>query len=431
MSVEASKDGSQHRALAIDSLRALLADSSIPPSVRQALAADFEVLEAALGKLERGELHVAVLGRVSVGKSALLNALLGRPHFEVGVLHGTTTTRTASAWAELSSGAIHLIDTPGINEVDGAQREQLAHAVAARADLVLFVADGDLTATEINALRTVAAARVPLLLVLNKADRYTNDERLDLLQRLREHTRGIVRPQDVVLAAAQPAPQQVVQVDAQGGEQLQTRVRAPDIDALRTRMLDVLGAEGQTLSALNAGLFAAQFTDDLAQRVSEARATLADTLIRNYALAKGVAVGANPVPVADLLSAAALDIGLVVHLSRLYGMPLTRVEAGELVAKITGQLVVLMGAIWGVHLVSSALKTMSVGLSTALTAGAQGALAYYATFVIGRAAQVWLKNGKSWGEKGAKRMLKEVLATLDRNSILSDAREQILAKLRA
>lgn len=429
--MNAEAPGSQHRALAIDSLRALLADSSIDASVRQALAAQFEELEAALAKLERSELHVAVLGRVSVGKSALLNALLGREHFQVGVLHGTTATRAASAWAEVSSGAVHLIDTPGINEVEGAEREQLAHAVAARADLVLFVADGDLTASEVTALRTVSAARVPVLLVLNKADRYTSDERQALLERLREHTQGIVRPADVLLAAAQPMPQQLIRVHADGSEHSETRPRQPDIADLRERMLQVLDAEGQTLSALNAGLFAAQLTDELAQRITQTRAGLAETLIRNYALAKGVAVGANPLPVADLLSAAALDIGMVVHLSRLYGMPLTRVEAGELVAKITAQLVVLMGAIWGVHLVSSALKTVSAGLSTALTAGAQGALAYYATFVVGRAAQAWLQNGKSWGEKGAKRMLREVLATLDRNSILIDARAQILAKLRA
>ena len=51
-----------------------------------------------------------------------------------------------------------------------------------RADLVLFVCDGDLTELELAALRSLAAEQRPLFLVLNKADRYTRAER-DQIQR--------------------------------------------------------------------------------------------------------------------------------------------------------------------------------------------------------------------------------------------------------
>lgn len=416
--------------LAIDSLRALLADPAIPDSVRAALREEFIELDQMLAKLERSELHVAVFGRVSVGKSALLNALLGHAHFPVGVLHGTTTGRSVSPWQETSAGGIHLIDTPGINEVDGAAREALAHAVAARSDLVLFVVDGDLTASERAALAEVAATLRPLLLVLNKADRFTASECGQLLEQLRAHAQAWVRPDDVLAVAAQPAPRRVIRVAADGRESESLETPPPRIDALRQRMLEVLAQEGRTLAALNAGLFASRLSDDLGRRITAARADLAERLIRNYALGKGVAVGLNPVPVADLLSAAALDIALVVHLGQLYALPLTKAEAGELVARISAQLAALMGAIWGVHLVASALKSVSAGLSTALTAGAQGALAYYATFITGRAAQVWLQHGKSWGAQGPKRMVQQVLAGLDRNSILREGRSAILAKLK-
>ena len=58
-----------------------------------------------LAKLERGELHIAVFGRVSVGKSALANALLGEDAFTVGVLHGTTREATQRALAARSPAA--------------------------------------------------------------------------------------------------------------------------------------------------------------------------------------------------------------------------------------------------------------------------------------------------------------------------------------
>jgi len=57
-----------------------------------------------------------------------------------------------------------------------------------------------------------------------------------------------------------------------------------------------------------------------------------------------------------------------------------------------------MATVWGVHFISSALKLGTGGLSTVLTASAQGAVVYYSTLVIGKAAQKYLRQGKSWGE---------------------------------
>jgi GTPase len=80
--------------------------------------------------------------------------------------------------------------------------------------------------------------------------------------------------------------------------------------------------------------------------------------------------------------------------------------------------------------VASALKGVSAGLSTLVTAGAQGALAWYATEIVGRAAEHYLLHGKSWGDQGAKRAVADIVANLDRDSILREARGAILARLR-
>jgi GTPase len=418
-------------AQASDALRQLLDDPTIPESVRRELGAEFARIEALLDKLARSELHVAVFGRVSVGKSALGNALLGADAFETGVLHGTTTTAVQQRWTEAGDAGLHLIDTPGINELDGEARERLAFEVAEISDLVLFVVDGDMTQVERDALATLARTERPLLLVLNKADRYDDIERERLLARLREHAAGLLPADQVLAAAASPAPLRVIEVDAQGSERERRLPREPDVSALRERLLAICAREGKTLSALNAGLFAGRLSDQVAQRVAEARRGVADSVIRHYCLAKGVAVALNPIPVADLLAAAALDAALVMHLGKVYGMPLTRREAGQLIATICAQLIALMGAIWGVHLVASALKVVSVGWSTLLTAGAQGALAWYATLVVGRAAERYLVAGKSWGESGPKRAVQDIVAQLDRDSILREAREEILARLRS
>jgi GTPase len=305
------------------SLRGLLEDPSIPADVRVAMASDFRRVEEMLERIEREELHVAVFGRVSAGKSALGNALLGRDAFAMGVLHGTTTEADAVRLDEAAHAGLVLIDTPGINELGGEAREKLAYDVAEVSDLIVFVADGDLTREERDALRTLAATARPLLLVLNKADRYNDDERDGLLERLREHAAGLVRREDVLAVAARPAPRLVVEVDARGNETTASEARPPDVAALKQRLVAIAEREGKALAAIHAGLFAGKLTDQVTTRMAVARREVASGVIRQYCIAKAVAVALNPVPVADLLLAGGLDAAMVVQLSRVYGLPLT------------------------------------------------------------------------------------------------------------
>ncbi|MBL8260165.1 MAG: GTP-binding protein [Candidatus Competibacteraceae bacterium] len=422
--------GDAHLALARESLRDLLDDKRVPPPVRAALAEDYRQLQLLLEKIEGGHIHIAVFGRVSVGKSALLNALLGETQFSTSPLHGETTRAAHARWQEYDAGGVYLIDTPGINEVAGEEREQLAHDVASRCDLVLFVVDGDITDTEIKALRQVKGAAQRLLLVLNKTDRYTSPERDLLLQTLRERAEGLIHPQDIVTAAAQPAERIVIMVDAEGNESETRRRPPPDVTALRERIWDILKAEGKTMAALNAGLFAGRFSDRLSREVVAVRRELAEKVVRNYCLAKGVAVALNPIPVADLLAAIATDAAMIIHLSRVYGLPISRGEAGSLLKTIFTQLVFLMGTVWTMHLAASALKGISLGLSTIVTAAAQGAVAWYGTYVVGKAAEQYFIQGKSWGEGGPKRVVQDILDSLDRESLLAQAREDIMARLK-
>ena len=53
---------------------------------------------------------------------------------------------------------VELIDTPGIDEVDGETRELLARRVAKQADLILFVVAGDITKVEYAALSQLREA---------------------------------------------------------------------------------------------------------------------------------------------------------------------------------------------------------------------------------------------------------------------------------
>ncbi|HIO93350.1 MAG TPA: DUF697 domain-containing protein [Leucothrix mucor] len=422
--------GDTHLGLAKESLQQLLSDKRVPDKVRDSLRDDYQQLRTMLTKLEQGHLHVAVFGRVSVGKSSVLNALLGREAFSVSILHGETTKSSMKEWQEIDAGGIYLIDTPGINEIDGEERERLAHEVASRADLLLFVVDSDLTEVELLALKSVAETKRPIILVVNKSDQYNESELLQLRSIIRERVAGLIAPENIVFAAASPTKQTIIMVDDEGNETETTRQRPIDIINLKSRLWDIIEAEGKTLSALNASLFAGNLSEQVGQRILQTRQEIGGKTIKMYCVGKGVAVALNPIPIVDLVAAATIDVGMVIHLSKIYGLEMSKTEAGDLIKTIAAQMILLYGAFWVVHVASSALKIGTVGLSTVITAATQGAIAWYSTLIIGRVTETYLAKGKSWGEIGPKLAVQDILDSLDRDSVMSEAKEEIMRYLK-
>lgn len=427
---EQKSSGDSHLAIAKESLTYLLQDKRVPQAVRESLKDDFQQVQKMLEKIEHEQIHISVLGRVSVGKSSLLNALIGKPQFSTSPLHGETRQTAFANWHEYEAGGVYFIDTPGINEVEGEQRAKMAHEVASRSDIILFVVDSDMTDTEYQALKQVISESRPVVLVLNKADRYSKKEQQTLLDSLKQRVSGLVESEHIILATSRSTEKHYIIVDAQGNETETLKEYPPDVTELKSCLWAIVKGEGKTLAAINASLFAGDLSEQVSERILMIRKEIAEKLIHTYCVSKGVAVAINPVPITDLMAAAIIDVSLVVHLSRLYGLPLTKTEAGELIKTIASQMLLLLGTIWGIHFISSALKIGTGGLSTVLTASAQGAVAYYSTLVVGKAAQKYLRQGKSWGEGGAKEAIRSILNSLDRDSILQQAKGDIMTRLK-
>ncbi len=140
---------------------------------------------AALSEPEHRFGFVAVCGRPNVGKSTLLNALVGEP-IAVATRHPQTTREAMfGIWNPPGAQAV-LVDTPGIHRARSAlNRFMVSQAIAAsrEVDLVLLLADVPVIADLAHAQRwepgpvategltALAALSRPILLVLTKVDR--------------------------------------------------------------------------------------------------------------------------------------------------------------------------------------------------------------------------------------------------------------------
>ena len=227
-----------------------------------------------------------------------------------------------------------LIDTPGIDEVGGEVREALARDVARHADLILFVVSSDMQRRELESLSQLREAQKPIILVFNQIDRYPDTDRDQIHAKIKdERVRNLIRPEDVVMTAARPDPYKVKIQHPDGTTSLQWERPAPVIEPLKMRILEVLEREGKALVALNTLLLAGDLHEEIVAHKVRIRDDAANRLIWNFALAKGAAVALNPIPVADMAGGLAVDVGMIVALSRVYGIPLTRRTAVGLVQR--------------------------------------------------------------------------------------------------
>ncbi|OBS10406.1 GTPase Era [Acidihalobacter prosperus] len=127
--------------------------------------------------------HVAIVGRPNVGKSTLLNRLLGQK-LSITADKPQTTRHRILGVLDMPQGQIALLDTPGIHRLPGKRAlnqslNRAALGALAEADLVWFVVMADRWEDEdayiLDALRREAR---PVMLVVNKIDRLSDRARL-------------------------------------------------------------------------------------------------------------------------------------------------------------------------------------------------------------------------------------------------------------
>ena len=121
--------------------------------------------------LETG-LNVVIAGRPNVGKSSLLNALLGEERAIVTSEAGTTRDAVRGAM-ELAGVRVNLTDTAGLREADSEAEKigvRRAKEAVANADLVLVVLDASQKLTDEDRETLAETEGVKRWILLNKTD---------------------------------------------------------------------------------------------------------------------------------------------------------------------------------------------------------------------------------------------------------------------
>lgn len=118
-------------------------------------------------------LHVAIFGRTNVGKSSVLNYILGQDLAITSPVAGTTTDVVEKAAELLPLGPVLFHDTAGLDDTSSLAklRVQKTEGVFNRADVVLLVTEAEKWSSyEEAVLQKAQQKQIPVIAVVNKID---------------------------------------------------------------------------------------------------------------------------------------------------------------------------------------------------------------------------------------------------------------------
>ena len=344
-------------------------------------------------ELERGDIVLVIFGIGSSGKTSLIRALLKRIVGDVSPEMGSTKTKeTFRLKLKGLTRGIKIVDTPGILEAgqEGREREKSSLIQARKADLMLVVIEGDLRSAEITTIRNLSNLGKRLLIVLNKIDLRGENEERRLIEVLNSRCRGFVNPKDIICTSASP---QTIAIPGKKPYQPE-----PEINNLIRRLAYILHEEGEELIADNILLQCSNLGKEGRRLLVKQRSQSAKRCVDKYGwISSGVLI-LTPLPVIDMIAAAAVNAQMVIEIAKIYGIEITKERAKDLALSV-GKILATLGLVkGGVSLISS---TLSLSLPTFIVSKViQGVSVSWLTRIAGASFITYFQQDQNWGDGG-------------------------------
>jgi len=306
---------------------AQLSQADIKTRMSEAQAAGVPIDEARAelrelaARRESGSVHLCFFGEVSAGKSSLIKALVPDAEVVIGAVGGSTTDIRYYHWQDRAGAKILLTDVPGTGarrlQADGISGEE-----ARRAQLVLFVCDSDLTRAELDSLGWLLKLNKPLILVLNKSDRYSDEEQAALMRRLLDRLSdlGSELSRHAIVAVSAGGTADVVRRSSGGSETTVRRPRPADIGVLVVAINRLLGADPRSLDSRRDRAVFYLAAEKLTQAERQYRQQRAEQIVRSATRNAVLGALADVSPGSDLVIQGYVGTNLVRTLCQLFGV---------------------------------------------------------------------------------------------------------------
>jgi len=233
------------------------------------------------------EVLIAMIGDINAGKSSTINQLMEAEVAEVGAKPGETIEIKKYVYKD----KIIFVDTPGLDDIKSEHSKETL-GFYKDADVILFflnAAGTVLSETELASLNKISEFNKDIILVLNKID--AAEDIASLVKYVQDHTyyRYPVTP-----------------ISSRTGENM-GMLQSEILQLLQTKKKDIL----------------------MAANMRNKSATANKWILAAGGSAAGI--GALPIPGTDFIPLTTLQVGLMLRLSTLYGKPISKDNAKELI----------------------------------------------------------------------------------------------------
>ena len=282
-------------------------------------AAQAELQELA-ARQGTGSVHLCFFGKISTGKSSLIKALIPQADVAINAVGGSTIDIRHYRWRDDSGTQILLTDVPGTGGLEG-ELDEVAAEEAQRAQLVLFVCDGDLTRNESKAVEWLLALDKPLVLVMNKSDRYNREEQAVLMERLLDHLGdlGSDTGRGQVVAVSAGGELEVITKQADGSESAVRRKRPADIGVLVVAINRLMNEGAESLDIRRDRAVFRLAVEKLAEAEGEYRNQRAQQVIRSSTRKAIIGALAAVSPGTDIVIQGYIGTTMTRELCKLFG----------------------------------------------------------------------------------------------------------------
>ena len=314
-------------------------------------------------------------------KIAQLPNILQKQDFSLAITGGTKVGKTSLKQvldSIDSSEKISLIETESL--LTETENLNIINSALAT-DLVLFVVAGDLTDSQWQIIQQLRESRQRVLVVFNKQDQYTPEERIYIHKQLQQRVAELIVPEDIVAISTAPNPVTVRQEQKDGSIKEWSESQTADIDSLTHRLTTVFDREKEQILLGTTWRETIELKQQAKTILNEIRRDRALPIIKQYQWIAAAAAFANPVAALDLLATAAVTGQMIVDLSGIYQQKFS-LSQGQAAASTLGKLMVQLGLVeLSTQAIAGILKSNAF---TYVAGGAlQGISAAYLTRIAG------------------------------------------------
>lgn len=378
--------------------------SRLRPAERKAIEEEFKQADELLERLKSGLVWVALFGKVSVGKSSTINAILEVDLAPVDVLHGTTTradTYPHKSWI--------LVDVPGTMHDD--MHTKIAIDEAGKAHGLLFVIDGEPLQEELRLFSGIHETfpSKPKLVFVNKFDVWELTKTEDEQQRLRHRIastmgRFVKTPQDIIYGSARrldPATKKMV--------------RQP-IPQLLERMYEDTGDLGVMMSLIDPLNRATSISEMANKKIMEVRKRVARQIIKAFCVGSASSL---LLPGGSILITPGLLVTMVMTIFATMGMKRSSVVEKQIAGDLWKTVITELGLDFAFSAVAEIFFDAATFTGIGAILGISGQIALggykmYRTAILGEATIRYIEDGCSWEGKDKHKIILECKDNVER-----------------